>query len=215
MAVDNLIDLSVKSFIDEVDSSSPAPGGGSVSSLAGAIGCALSRMVCHLSFGKKKFEALDETIKTEFTVCFDNLAKFQTRLVELIDEDTKSFGVFMKALKLPKDTEEEKQIRLKEMEEATKVIIKVPYEIAKLSCDALESLETIVKNGNKNAITDVGVAAILLDSAVEGACLNVKINLPGLSDTELVNTYKNDVEMLIDKSHSIRTSYLQTVHSNL
>ncbi len=211
----NLVDLTVNDFIREVDSSSPAPGGGSVSSLVGSIGCSLARMVGHLTIGKKKFEALEESEKQEFKNTFESIKNFQDRLAELVDEDTKSFGIFMQALKLPKESDEEKVKRAQAMENATKEIIKVPYEIAKLSLDALKSLDIIIKYGNKNAITDVGVAAILLDSAVEGAALNVKINLPGLSDEAVVENYKNDMKTFIEESHNIRVKYLNTVHSAL
>ncbi len=172
-------------------------------------------MVGHLTFGKKKYEGLSDSDKEAFTNVFNDIKTFQDRLMVLIDEDTKSFGIFMDALKLPKDTDEEKSIRLQKMEDATKEIIKVPYEIAKVSLQALKSLDIIIKLGNKNAITDVGVAAILLDSAVEGACLNVKINLPGLSDEALVNSYNEDVKNFITEANKIRVGYLNTIHSSL
>ncbi len=211
----DLVKQSVAEFIGNVDSDSPAPGGGSVSSLVSTIGCALARMVGHLSFGKKKFEALDETEKQLFQTAFDELKKIQDRLEILIDEDTKSFGVFMDAMKLPKETDEEKQYRKAQMEEATKVIIKVPYEIAQISLDALKVLNPIIEYGNKNAITDVGVGSILLCSGIEGAILNVKINLPGLSCEDTVNDYIEKCNAIQTEAVALKTAHLKAVNSFL
>lgn len=211
----NLVDLTVKDFIKEVDSDSPAPGGGSVSSVASTIGCALARMVGHLSFGKKKYEANEESDKKDFEAAFNKIKSHQDRLEILVDEDTKSFGVFMDAMKLPKETDEEKAYRKAQMEEATKVIIKVPYEIATESLEALRSLNTIIKFGNKNAITDVGVAALLLTAGIEGAILNVKINLPGLSDESLVNEYISNCDNIAKEALTLKDDFIQTVNNNL
>lgn len=211
----NLIDLTVKDFIKEVDSDSPAPGGGSVSSVASTIGCALARMVGHLSFGKKKFEENSDADKKSFEEAFNKIKNHQDRLEVLVDEDTKSFGVFMDAMKLPKETDEEKAYRSAQMEEATKVIIKVPFEIATESLEALRSLNTIIKFGNKNAITDVGVAALLLTAGIEGAILNVKINLPGLSDSSLVNDYVVKCDAMQKEAYELKNEFLETVNNNL
>lgn len=210
-----LIDLKVNEFVKEVDSDSPAPGGGSVSSLVSTVGCALARMVGHLSFGKKKYEANSDSDKADFKSEFDKLKDFQDKLEILIDEDTKSFGVFMDAMRLPKDTDEEKAYRLAQMEEATKEIIKVPFAIAKTSLEALETLSTIIKFGNKNAITDVGVAALLLTAGVEGAVLNVKINLPGLSDESVVADYKVQCEHFVERANELKEKYLVEVNNSL
>ena len=114
-----LIDMTVTDFANEVDSNSPAPGGGSVSALASDIGVGLARMMAHLSFGKKKFEALDDATKAEFKSRFDKLGEIRSELSTLVDKDTESFNEFMKALKMPKETEEEKTLRAKAMEDAT------------------------------------------------------------------------------------------------
>ena len=172
-----LIDMTVTDFASEVDSNSPAPGGGSVSALASDIGVGLARMMAHLSFGKKKFEALDDKTKEEFKVRFDKLGEIRTELSTLVDKDTESFNEFMKALKLPKETDEEKVARAKAMEEATIFSIEVPYKTAKLSLEALKLLDFLVANGNQNAITDIGVGTLMIATGMEGAILNVKVNL--------------------------------------
>ena len=101
-----LIDMSVADFTNEVDSNSPAPGGGSVSALASDIGVSLARMMAHLSFEKKKFEQLNEKTKEEFKARFDKLGEIRKELSTLVDKDTESFNEFMKAVKMPKETEE-------------------------------------------------------------------------------------------------------------
>lgn len=108
-----LIDMKVIDFSNEVDSKSPAPGGGSVAALASNIGISLGRMMGNLSFGKKKFEALDEDIKKEFKEKFEKLGSIRDNLLELVDKDTESFNEVMKAFKLPKETDEQKSIRKK------------------------------------------------------------------------------------------------------
>ncbi len=210
-----LVDLTVTEFVDEVDSDSPAPGGGSVSSLSSTIGCALARMVGHLTFGKKKFEGLSVEEQEVFETEFNKLKVFQDELSALIDKDTECFGIFMSALKLPKNTEKEKSVRLDAMEKATMEIIKVPFAIASVSLDAMKTLSTIIQFGNKNAITDVGVAALLLNAGVEGAVLNVKINLPGLSDENLVNDYINKCDEFIKTAGDLKTKYIDEVNKSL
>ncbi|MGM9532849.1 cyclodeaminase/cyclohydrolase family protein, partial [Intestinibacter sp.] len=184
-----LIDMTVTDFANEVDSNSPAPGGGSVSALASDIGVGLARMMAHLSFGKKKFEALDDVTKAEFKSRFDKLGEIRSELSTLVDKDTESFNEFMKALKMPKETEEDKAVRAKAMEDATVFSIEVPYKTASLSLEALKVLDFLVANGNQNAITDIGVGTLMLCTGLEGAVLNVKVNLMGLENKELHDKY--------------------------
>ena len=143
-----LIDMTVTNFAKEVDSVSPAPGGGSVAALASDIGVGLARMMAHLSFGKKKYEALDEDIKKEFQSRFEKLGKIRAELSKLVDEDTQSFNEFMKAVKMPKNTFKQITERQKILSEATLNSIKVPYKTAYLSLEAMRELEFIVDNGN-------------------------------------------------------------------
>ena len=193
-----LIDMTVTDFASEVDSNSPAPGGGSVSALASDIGVGLARMMAHLSFGKKKFEALDDKTKEEFKVRFDKLGEIRTELSTLVDKDTESFNEFMKVLKLPKETDEEKVARAKAMEEATIFSIEVPYKTAKLSLEALKLLDFLVANGNQNAITDIGVGTLMIATGMEGAILNVKVNLMGLENKEIHDKYSKGCKEIKD-----------------
>ena len=208
-----LIDMTVKDFANEVDSNSSAPGGGSVAALASDIGIGLSRMMAHLSFGKKKYEALDGDTKAEFEVKFDKLGKIRDELSKLVDEDTKSFNEFMKALKMPKSTFKQTIERKKALEEATIYSIKVPYKTATLSLDAMKELEFLVDNGNQNAITDIGVGTLMLCTGLEGAILNVKVNLGNLEDKELAKKYADSCAEMLSEGKEIRDKILSKIHS--
>ena len=210
-----LIDMTVTDFASEVDSNSPAPGGGSVSALASDIGVGLARMMAHLSFGKKKFEALDDKTKEEFKVRFDKLGEIRTELSTLVDKDTESFNEFMKALKLPKETDEEKVARAKAMEEATIFSIEVPYKTAKLSLEALQLLDLLVANGNQNAITDIGVGTLMLATGMEGAILNVKVNLMGLENKEIHDKYSKGCKEILKKKKKIKDDIIAKIHKQL
>lgn len=208
-----LIDMTVTDFTKEVDSNSPAPGGGSVAALASDIGIGLSRMMAHLSFGKKKYEALDEKIKEEFEVKFDKLGQIREELSKLIDEDTKSFNEFMKALKMPKDTFKQITERQQAMADATLYSIKVPYKTAVLSLEAMRELEFLVYNGNQNAITDIGVGTLMLCTGLEGAILNVKVNLMSLENKELAQKYADSCAEMLNQGKEIRDKILNKIHS--
>lgn len=210
-----LIDMTVIDFANEVDSNSPAPGGGSVSALASDIGVGLARMMAHLSFGKKKFEALDEATKEEFKVRFDKLAEIRAELSTLVDKDTDSFNEFMKAVKMPKETDEEKAAREKAMYEATVFSIEVPYRTATLSLEALRLLDFLVANGNQNAITDIGVGTLMLCTGLEGAVLNVKVNLMGLENKELHDKFSQGCKELLEEGHQIKDKILAGIHKQL
>lgn len=208
-----LIDMTVTSFTNEVDSNSPAPGGGSVAALASDIGVGLARMMAHLSFGKKKYEALDEDTKAEFEIKFDKLGKIRAELSKLVDEDTESFNEFMKALKMPKDTFKQITERKQALADATLLSIKVPYKTAALSLDAMKELEFLVNNGNQNAITDIGVGTLMLCTGLEGAILNVKVNLMNLEDKELAKKYAVNCAQMLEQGKEIRDKILNKIHS--
>jgi methenyltetrahydrofolate cyclohydrolase len=210
-----LIDLEVKKLIDEVDSKSPAPGGGSVSALAGTLGVSLTRMVGHLTVSKKKFLALDEHIQKDFNEKLSILENKKQELLALIDLDTEAFNLIMDAFKLPKNTEEEILVKNQKIQEATKIAILVPLKVASLSLESLENMEIIIKYGNKTAISDLGVSVLNLSSAVEGALMNVLINLPGLEDESLKQKYHQDSDLILKKTLQIKDDYLKIIYQEL
>jgi methenyltetrahydrofolate cyclohydrolase len=210
-----LVEMTVEDFSKEVDSSSPAPGGGSVAALASNIGVSLARMMANLSFGKKKYESLEESIRIEFTDKFNKLGDIRQELILLVDKDTESFDEYMKAIKMPKDTEEQKQERESAIKCATAFSIEVPFKTASISIEALELLDYIAKYGNQNAITDIGVGTLLIYSGIEGAILNVKVNLLGLDDDSLANEYTIKCNDLLDRASAIKDEIISNIHNKL
>lgn len=210
-----LIDMSVADFTNEVDSNSPAPGGGSVSALASDIGVSLARMMAHLSFEKKKFEQLNEKTKEEFKARFDKLGEIRKELSTLVDKDTESFNEFMKAVKMPKETEEQNKLRAKAIQEATIFSIEVPYKTASLSLEALRLLDFLIKNGNQNAITDIGVGTLMLSAGMEGAILNVKVNLGQIKDKQIYDKYRDGCKEILSEGNEIKDNIISNIHKQL
>jgi formiminotetrahydrofolate cyclodeaminase len=210
-----LIDLKVEEFINTVDSKSAAPGGGSVSALSCSNGVALVRMVGHLSVNKKKFRALEESIKDKFQNTIDSLESIKIELTDLIDKDTDAFNLIMSAFKLPKGSEEEKAFRRTKIEEGTLEAIKVPYRVAEISLEALSKIEFIVLYGNKNTLSDLGVGVLMLAAGIEGAIMNVKINITGISDNKLRDFYSNEATIILESTNKLKENILKGIHSSL
>ena len=207
-----LVDLNVTSFIEEVDSKSPAPGGGSVSALMSSMGVALARMVGHLTVDKKKFLALDTAIQFEFKDIISSFIVIKDALMDLIDRDTEAFNVIMKAYQMPKTTEDEVRLRNEKIQEGTAQAIMVPLKVATLSLSALHQFELILRYQNQNTLSDLGVAVLALSSGGLGACLNIMINLPGLTDTIAKKQYQLQAEELIEDIQVIRDDLLKKVY---
>ena len=171
-------------FLDELASSSPAPGGGSVAALSGALGSALTAMVCNLTIGKKKYAAVEDEMKK----------------ILVQAEDTDAFNKVMEALSLPKDTEPQKALRAAAIREATKEATNVPLEVMKHCIDALALTQQVAAAGNLNSVSDAGVSAFMLHAAVEAAALNVRINLNNLNDSEFVGWKTDEMDSLMNTS---------------
>jgi formiminotetrahydrofolate cyclodeaminase len=193
-------------FLDELASSSPAPGGGSVAALAGALGAALTAMVCSLTIGKKKYAAVEQ----EMTRILAQAGELRARFTTLIDTDTAAFNKVMEAFGLPKDTDPQKALRAAAVREATKEATLVPLQVMKHCIDALALTRQVAVAGNLNSISDAGVAAWMLHAAVESAGLNVRINLNGLSDQEFVGWKSEELESL-RKSSRMMLEEIQSI----
>lgn len=181
-------------FLDDLASPSPAPGGGSTAALMGALGASLVSMVCHLTLGKTGYEEVQRLIK-------DTLAtseKLRRRLTHLIDEDTQAFNKVMAAIRMPKVTVKEKEKRSHALQKAYKEAARVPLEVAQCCNTLWGVIGVVAEKGNKNSITDAGVAGLLAYGGVKGAVLNVKINLGAIKD-ESFTTKVNKEIMLLEK----------------
>ncbi len=210
-----LIKLNLKEFIESVDSIEPTPGGGSVSALAGSLGIALTRMVGHLTVGKKRFLKIDEKEQLQFIQIIEEMVETKNELLKLVDEDTDAYNEIVAAYKLPKDSDKEIALRNNKIQEGTIKSINVPYKVVLLSFNALQKVQTILPNGNPNTVSDLGVAALTLSTSIQGAAMNVLINLPGLNDEELRIGHYEAMKRIIGETQTITSKILNKVYSKL
>src|SRR6056297_3174061 len=170
--MNNLVDLSLKEFCEELSSSSPAPGGGST----GALAASLVSMVANLTIGKKKYKEH----KNEMKSVKEQANNLTNNLLKLVDQDTIAFNKVMEAFKMPKSTKEEKKLRSETIQKSMKGACEVPLEIAKYSVKIASVSNKVARHGNKNAVTDAGVAARLAEASYYAGVYNVKINLASI-----------------------------------
>lgn len=178
---EKLVDLTIKNYLKTLRSDAPAPGGGSVSALAGAQGAGLLLMVCELTAGKEKYKDFWPAVEDAKIV----LEEAEKALTEGIDRDTEAFNMVMDAFARPKNTDEEKAARQEAIQTGTIESTKVPLENMEHALRALEAAERIAGKINPNCISDFGVGVMNLRLCIEGAFMNVKINLPGIRDKAL------------------------------
>ena len=206
--LDTLISLTCKDFIDELSTNSPAPGGGSVSALAGALGASLSSMVAILTHEKK--EMLD--IKPEMDKIGKEAQLLKDQLTNMVDEDTIAFKNVMSSSRLPSTTEDEKKHKIKSLEAANKYAIEVPMKTAELCFEVLVLSKNLVEKGNPNSVTDVGVASEIAFAGLRGACMNVEINLNNISDSNYRKNFQSKINKIIIKAGKLRSEiYDQTM----
>ena len=171
-------DAVIQDFLDRLSSKEPVPGGGGASALSGATGVSLSLMVISLTLGKKKYADVEEDLKK----IRDSLEKMKERFLALADRDEEVFLPLSKAYGMKKDTEEEKAARRAVMEEALLNATLVPLDVMETAVDALECTKVVALLGSKLAVSDAGVAAEALRTALIGASYNVVINLNSMAD---------------------------------
>jgi glutamate formiminotransferase/formiminotetrahydrofolate cyclodeaminase len=173
-----LMSMTAARFVDEVSTESPAPGGGSVAALMGSLGAALATMVANLTVGKKGYEGA----WADLAAMAERGQALKDRLARAVDEDTDAFNRVMEAMRLPKGTPEQQAERSRAVDAANKAAADVPLQTARLCLEAIELADLAAKQGNRNSASDAGVAALASRAGVEGAALNVRINLAGIAD---------------------------------
>ena len=196
----SLMNLVGKEFVEELSTNSPAPGGGSVSALAGALGAALSSMVAALTHEKK--ELLD--LKPEMDEIGIEAQNLKDRLSFLVDEDTNAFNKVMDANRLSATNDKEQSAKNQAIEIANKYAIEIPLETAKKCFRVIELANTLVEKGNPNSVSDAGVAAEVALAGVSGACMNVLINLTSVEDETYCDDMRNKVEDIMEKAESMQ-----------
>ena len=206
-----LVKMDLRDFANELSIDSPAPGGGSVAALAGALASALTSMVANLTVGKKAYK--NEWVKMK-DIAVD-AQKYKDELLRSIDRDTDAFNELMNAFRLPKKTDEQIAEKEQAIEEATKQACLVPLEVIKNSLEVLKLARVVAEKGNENAASDAGVASLMARSSVVGAGLNVKINLPGIKDAEFVEKMKTDVDSLILEAIDLQSKIFEIVNRKI
>ena len=204
---EKLIRMNLISFADETASESPAPGGGSISAYVGALGAALGTMVANLSAGKRGWE---EHL-TLFSDAAESGQQIKDTLLKLVDEDTNAFNRIMQAFGLPKGTDEEKRARTQAIEDATKYACEIPLKVMETSFGALNLLALMIEKGNPNSITDAGVGALCIKTAVRGAYFNVLVNAQGLKDRTFAEAIKGKAKDLLDKTNNQTNQLIEKV----
>lgn len=170
---------SIKNFLDDVASKNPVPGGGSVSALAGSLAAALCSMVANLTLANKNYTK----VHSKISKVLEETEKLRNHLYELIEEDSLAYQAVADAYK----TKDKKQTQ-----SALKKAAQTPLEIAKTASELLEPLEVLEQEGNKNAVSDCGVARHMIEAAIKGGILNVEINLKYIEDQEFVQKLRNE-----------------------
>lgn len=206
-----LISLTVEDFANETASESPAPGGGSIAAAMGALGISLATMVANLSSHKAGWDDRWE----EFSLWAEKGQALKDELLMLVDEDTRAFNRIMDAFSLPKGNDTEKTIRTNAIQDATRYAIEVPFRVLKQSFACLEIIRAMAETGNPNSVTDAGVGAMAVRSAVMGAFLNVKINAVGLSDKVFVEKVLAEGAAIQQKTINIEQEILEIVNSKI
>ena len=173
-------DTTIGNFFDQMASSAPTPGGGGAAGLCGAMSAALTSMVCNLTVGKKKYKDVD----AEMRAVLEKSEKLRDSFTKAADRDAEAFQALLDAWKLPKETDEEKEIRAQRIDSNTKKAAEVPLEVLRISGEILKPAKIAAEKGNANAVSDAGVSAILAGAAAQSAALNVQINLALLKDRE-------------------------------
>ncbi len=173
-----LIDMTVKDFLAELKSASPAPGGGSAAALAGAVAAALAAMVANLTAGNDKYQAAQGEVAELLPQLEERLA----RLRRYVDEDTATFNAVMAAYRLPKATEEEKAARSLAIQQALQQAAALPMAVAECCREVLGMAGRMLAIGNANAASDAAVAGRMAHAAMWSAIYNVRINLGSIKD---------------------------------
>ena len=184
--------MTVEQFAMQTASNEPVPGGGRISALAGALAAALTEMVAGLTIGKKKYAEVEEEMKKAVAP----MHEICEHLLDDIKRDSESFDLYMQALTLPKETEEEKAARTKAMQDGLKAAVAVPLSVAKRAYEVMPYAEVMVTKGNKTAVTDALVATMMARTAVLGALFNVKINLESIKDEAFVEETAKEVAVI-------------------
>ncbi len=207
----SLLKMNLRQFCNETLSDSPAPGGGSVAALMGALGASLGGMVANLSAGKRGW---DDKLKY-FSDWAVKAQQLKDELLFLVDEDTAAFNKVMAAFALPKESLEEKAARTAAIQSANKYAAEIPLRVMETAAKSYPLLADMAENGNPASISDVGVGLLAVHACIGGAAMNVRINLAGLKDEKFKSTLRKKIQQISAESDSRFKEINQIVESKL
>ena len=206
-----LVDFSVKDFAEETASESMAPGGGSIAAYVGTLGVSLGTMVANLSAHKPGW---DDKWKY-FSDWAEKGQKYKNELLFLVDEDTNAFNKIIDGFRLPKTTEEEKEVRKKAVEDATKYATEIPFKVMETAYNSIEVMLEMAKNGLQNSLSDAGVGALCARTAVIGAYFNVRINAKDIKDRIFADKILNDAKAIYNKTIALEQEMMAIIDAKI
>ena len=206
-------DYTVDKFILELSSDAPSPGGGSTAALVAALSSSLNSMVYSLTIGKKVFEKLSDNEKNKMVKLQEEAKEFIKKAQNFMEQDRDDFLSLMDSYKLPKDNEEEIILRKEKIKENTMKAMKTPLLLAEECIKFYDNIEFAIKHGNKNLISDAGVATVLLHSAIESSIINVKVNLNFLKEEEFCEEIENKCKSILNISYVKKCNLMNEVEN--
>jgi formiminotetrahydrofolate cyclodeaminase len=206
-----LVKLPVEEFSQVLGSNSPAPGGGSVAALSGSLGASLVLMVCNLSIGKEDYEAF----QIELVEALNQAQILSDSLLERVDLDTEAFNSVMAAFKMAKQTEDEKKVRSEAIQTGFREAVQSPLAIARECLEVLKLAKNLLGKSNSSALSDLGVASLQAYAGLEGAIMNVKINIPSIRDENFTTDTSREISTLLEEGDRIRKDIYQYVSEKL
>lgn len=199
--------LTLNQFLSALASAAPTPGGGTAAAVAGSMGAALAEMVAQLTLSKEKYASSHDAVRPISEAAQLARAEF----LRLAREDSEAYDGVVAARRLPKESDAEKAARQHQIAVANRNAAEVPMRTAQAAVRLLAALPELAEKGNPNAVSDVGAAALLLDACVEGALLNVGINLSGIEDPAFVALMQRETAVVQEEAQRLRSQVVALV----
>ena len=204
-------DYKIEDFLNELSSDAPSPGGGSTAALVLALSAGLNSMVYSLTIGKKVYEELKDDEKEKMLILQEEAKKIIIEAQEFMEKDREDFLALMNSYKLPKNNDEEIKLRKDKIKDFTIKAMETPLQLAEKCIKFYDNIEFAIRYGNKNLISDAGVALTLLHSAIESAIINVKVNLNFLREEEFVSNIEEKCTDILSNSYIRKTKLMNEV----
>jgi formiminotetrahydrofolate cyclodeaminase len=208
---DKLTDQKVTEFLDALASNAPAPGGGSVAALSGALGAALLSMVCNLTLGKKRYADVQDDI----AALVEKTEALRHRLTDLLEADVEVFTGVSAAYKMPRKPPEARAARSAAIQEALKAATQVPLDVAKACVEVIELCTQTAEQGNRGAVSDAGVAVLMAEAGLRSAALNVIININAIKDEAFSTKVQGELDALLEGRSELKEQVYDLVVEKL